>query len=78
MKRILLIKKLLALLSIYNYSILFLMIMNDEGPKVLKLVKTNSALDFLKNNTSSASISEGTINKIQDRTSFNYYTKFAS
>ena len=68
----------MALLSIYNYSILFLMIMNDEGPKVLKLVKTNSALNFLKNNTSSASISEGTINKIQDRACFNYYTKCAS
>ena len=35
--------------------------MKDEGPKVLKLVKTNSALDFMKNNTSSASTSEGII-----------------
>ena len=25
--------------------------MKDEGPKIFKLVKTNSALDFLKNNT---------------------------
>ena len=35
--------------------------MKDEGPKVLKVVKTNSALNFLKNNTSSASTSEGVI-----------------
>ena len=32
--------------------------MKDEGPKVFKFIKTNSALDFLKNNTSSASASE--------------------
>ena len=33
---------------------------------IFKLVKTNSALDFLKNNTSSASASEGIIiDKIQ-------------
>ena len=32
-------------------SILFLIIMKDEGPKGFRLVKTNSALDFLKNNT---------------------------
>ena len=38
--------------SIHNYSILFLIIMKDEVPKVYQLVKTNSALDFLKNNTS--------------------------
>ena len=41
--------------NVHNYSISFLIIMKDEGPKVRKLVKTNSALDFLKNNTSSAS-----------------------
>ena len=33
--------------------------MKDEGPNVFKLVKTNSAMDFLQNNTSSASNSEG-------------------
>ena len=34
--------------------------------KVLKLVKTNSALDFLKDNTSSATASDGIIfDKIQ-------------
>ena len=33
--------------------------MKDEGPQVFKLVKTNSALEFLKNNTSSATTSEG-------------------
>ena len=57
--------KLLAPLSIHNCSILFLIIM--EGPKVFKLVKTNSALDFLKNNNTSASGSEGvTFDKIQE------------
>ena len=35
--------------------------MNDQRPKVFKLVKTNFALDFLKNNTSLASASEGII-----------------
>ena len=40
--------------------------MKDEGEKVFKLVKTNSALDFLKNNTSSATASEDIIfDKIQ-------------
>ena len=40
--------------------------MKDEGPKVFKLVKTNSVLDFLKNNTPSASTSDGIIfDKIQ-------------
>ena len=40
--------------------------MKDEGPKVFKLVKTKSALDFLKNNTPSASASEGIIfDKVQ-------------
>ena len=40
--------------------------MKDEGPKVFKLVKTNSALDFLKNNAPTASALEGTIfDKIQ-------------
>ena len=34
--------------SIHNYNILFLIIMKEEAPEVLKLVKTNSALDFLK------------------------------
>ena len=58
--------KLLAPSSIHNYSILFLIIMKDKGPKVFKCVKTNSALDFLKNNTSSASTSEGIVfDKIQ-------------
>ena len=40
--------KRLAPSSIRNYSILFLIIMEDEWPKVFKLVKTNSALDFVK------------------------------
>ena len=40
--------------------------MKDKGPKVFKLVKTKSALDFLKNNTSSASGLEDIIfDKIQ-------------
>ena len=46
----------MAPLPIHNYSILFSVIMNDEWPNFLKLVKTNSTLDFLKNNTSSASV----------------------
>ena len=33
--------------------------MKDKGPKAFKLVKTNSALDFLKSNTSLASTLEG-------------------
>ena len=32
--------------------------MKDEGSKVFKLVKTNSAFDFIKNNTFSASTSK--------------------
>ena len=36
-----------------------------EGPKVLKLVKTNSALEFFKSNNSSASVSEDIFDKIQ-------------
>ena len=44
----------------------FLIIMKDKGPNVFKLVKTNSAFDFLKNNTSLVSASEGIISdKIQ-------------
>ena len=40
--------------------------MKDEGPKFLNLVKTNSALDFLNNNTSSATASKDIIfDKIQ-------------
>ena len=40
--------------------------MKDMVSKVFKLVKTNSASDFLKNNTSSATASEGIIfDKIQ-------------
>ena len=35
--------------------------MKDDGPKVFKLVKANSALDFIKNNTSLTSASEGII-----------------
>ena len=47
--------------------------MKYEGPKVFKLATTNSVLDFLKNNTSSASTSEGIIfDKIQGRICFNY------
>ena len=38
--------KFLAPSSIYNY-ILFLIIMKAKGPEVFKLVKANSALDFL-------------------------------
>ena len=42
--------------------------------KVSKLVKTNSVLDFLKNNNSCAIASEGIIfDKIQGRVNFNYY-----
>ena len=53
--------------SIYNYNILFLIVIKDEVSKVYKLVKINSALDFLKNNTSSASAAEGIIfDTIQD------------
>ena len=56
----------LAPSSIHNYSILFLIIMKDKGPKVFKLVEANSALDFLKNNTSLAGASDGIIfDKIQ-------------
>ena len=51
-------KNFLTSSSIHNYSILFFIIMKDEKPKVFNLVKTKSALDFLKNNTSSSSISE--------------------
>ena len=48
--------------------------MKDKGLKVFKLVKTNSGLDFLKNNTSSASTLEGIIfDKTQGRVCFNYY-----
>ena len=45
--------------------------------KVFKLVKTNSALDFLKNNTSSAAASEYTVLfLIKSKAScFNYYIK---
>ena len=40
--------------------------MKDAGPKVFQLVKTNSALDFCKTNTSSSYTSEGIIfDKIQ-------------
>ena len=35
--------------------------MKDKGPKVFKLVKGNSALDFLKNSTSLDNTSEGII-----------------
>ena len=61
------------------YSILFLIIMKDDRPKLFKLVKTNSALDFLKNITFSGGASEGiTFDKIQGRISFNCYTKVSS
>ena len=47
-------------------SAIFLIIMKDEGHKVFTVVQTISALDFLKNNTPSASTSEGIIfDKIQ-------------
>ena len=39
----------------------FTIVMKDEGAKVLKLVKTNFASDFLKDNTSVASVSGGII-----------------
>ena len=40
--------------------------MKDKGPKVFKLIKTNSALDFRKNITSSVNTLEGIIfNKMQ-------------
>ena len=35
--------------------------MKDKGPKVFRLIKTNSALDFRKNNTSSVNTLEGII-----------------
>ena len=63
----------MTLSSVHNYSISFLIIMKDEGPKVRKLVKTNSALDFLKNNTSSASTLEGIIFDKIKPSRFNYY-----
>ena len=47
--------------------------MKDEGPKVFKLVKTNSALDFLKNNAPTASALEGTIFDKSRSWCFNYY-----
>ena len=44
----------------------FLILMKDEWPKVFKLTKTNSALNFLKNNTSLVCSSKGIIfDKIQ-------------
>ena len=50
--------------------------MKYEGPKVFKLATTNSVLDFLKNNTSSASTSEGIIfDKIQGRVCFSFMKK---
>ena len=45
--------------------------MKDKGPNLSKLVKTNSALDFLKNNTSSATTSEGIIFEKIHSTVFN-------
>ena len=39
--------------------------MKDEMPKVYKLVKTNSALDFLKNNTSASTLEGIIFDKIQ-------------
>ena len=48
--------------------------MKDKGPNLSKLVKTNSALDLLKNNTSSATTSEGIIFEKIHSTVFNYYT----
>ena len=39
--------------------------MEDDGPKVFKLVKTNSALDFLKNNTSTSASGGIIFDKIQ-------------
>ena len=40
--------------------------MKEEGPKVFKLAKTNSDVDYLKNNTFWASASDDTIfNKTQ-------------
>ena len=41
-----------VLLFFVNYGILFLIILKDKRPKVFKLVNANSALDFLKSNTS--------------------------
>ena len=35
--------------------------MKDKGPNVFKLLKINSVMDFLKDNTSSASASDGII-----------------
>ena len=59
-------KKLLVPSYIHNYSILILKSMKTKGPKVFKLIIAKFALDFIKNNTSSASASEGIIfDKIQ-------------
>ena len=60
---------------IHNYNILFLIIIKDKGPKS-KLVKTNSAVDFLKYNTPSASTLEGTIFDRSKPRCFNYYLNF--
>ena len=45
--------------------------MKDEWPKVFKLLKTNSSLDFLKNNTSTTSASVLFLKKSQV-SCFNY------
>ena len=47
--------------------------MKDEGPKVFKLVKTNSALDFLKTNAS-----EGIFFINSKAPCFNYYLKLSN
>ena len=52
---------------------LFLIIMEDEGSNVFKLVQTNSAFYFLKNNTSSAN-AKRVLFFIESKAScFNYY-----
>ena len=55
------IKKTLTHSSVHNYSILFSIIMKVEWSKVFKLVETNSALDFLRNNISWPCASEDII-----------------
>ena len=44
-----------------------------RGPKDFKLVKANSALDFLKNNTSSATASKGLLSMKSKASCFKYY-----
>ena len=52
--------------------------MKDEGPNVFKFIKTNPALDSLKNNTSTASAYECIIFDISKSSHFIYYIMLSS